>query len=572
MGIAGRRMTSLVASGGLLASLLTGVVLVAAPVAVANTTDGETGCQEVYDSAVVGNNPIMFQRIINHIPQGVAVSTLKKGSADEAPEIVTQPKPVWLGQKTPFMDGQDTLDYKRWNRRHGNEGWPADNWWDSQFQRHTVGCFVNYPFLIGPGENKPRLIDYDGRLYGRNDSWRGKTTWWGIPKRYEQDYVGGWSSWTCRGDAKVDDKVSPARWRTDSVYWAKVSIGSGFFGDNGRDRLNRDAGRAPACENSAFSDMEVKPYFRQTFRGHLPDTARTDNRCEVASAGDIAGCWQRIYTGPWNRSWRTETNVFAASMLANLRSYAQINVPSEYREFGGASRLRLAWAISDVEITPGVWPDGFDPSKAVKPKFNRATKQTEVSEYTVPGSIQGDGVRDKPFKFGGWLNTERGEKTMKLRLTATTDGTFPWPTCQEDQETCREGDPMFRPQIELIFRYELESFDKLGNSCTTADYLKYDSNYFTRNRACIIGMVPTLFQVSDNSDQNNRFEPKRDEKGNAISTIAAVKQVPIGSQDWVTTDLKVQVSDPIRESEGTSTVGANVRWDINLTGVLDLVR
>ena len=51
-----------------------------------------------------------------------------------------------------------------------------------------------------------------------------------------------------------------------------------------------------------------------------------------------------------------------------------------------------------------------------------------------------------------------------------------------------------------------------------------------------------------------------------------MKQVPIGSQDWVTTDLKVQVSDPTREREGTGTVGANVRWDINLTGVIDLVR
>jgi len=568
------RSVSLVSSGALLASLLTGVVLVATPtpVAVAVTTDSETGCDEVYDSAVAGNNPIMFQRIINHIPQGVAVSTLKPGTSTSDPEITTRPKPVWLGQRTPFMDGGQTLDHKKWNQRKvfWSEGWPADNWWDSDYTRHTVGCFVNYPFLIGPGEgaaspstDNPRLIDYAGKLYGRNDNWRGSTTWWGIPKRYEADWVGGFSTWTCRGDVKVPRNVDPSTWKTDLAYWKKVEDGSGFYGDSATERVSRDAGRAPACENSVFQRMQVKPFFRQTFKGSLPDDVRTTNRCEVESPRNIVGCWQRIYKGPWNRSWRTETNVFAASMLANLRSYAQMEVPAAYRAFGDPRTVTLSWAISDVDID-GSWPDGFDEDSAVRPTLGK------VSPYTVPGALPGDGEKDKPFKFGGWISTTPGKKSMKLSLIGTTDGTWAWPTCQ-DEDVCTLGRPLVRPQVDIEFSYDLSDFDKLKVSCSRSS-LNWDSNFYSRQAPCTIGMVPTLYSVGNDSRTNEQFEPKADDKGSVNRRIDAVQFSPIQNQFWTTTDLKFQQSRPSVDDEGAQNVGANVRWDITLSGVISPVR
>jgi hypothetical protein len=565
----GRRVVALVSSGTLLAGLLTGVALVAAPAPVAVAADDpETGCDETYDSAVAGNNPIMFQRIINRIPQGVAVSTLTPGTADRAPEISTRAKPVWLGQKTPFMDGRNTLVYKRWNQRPGwifpDEGWPADNWWDSGYTRHTVGCEVGYPLVIGPGDGparpdvaNPRLIAYDGGLFGRNDSWRGRTTWWGIPKRYEQDYVGGFSTWTCRGDVDVPAKVNAATWKTGSVYWGKVSKGSGFFGDNDTDRKDSRAGRAPACENSAFADMEVVPRFEQTFYGSIDKSVRTSNRCDATSTGDIVGCWQRIYKGPWNRAWRTETNVFTASMLANFRSFAEMSVPAAYRSVDGPRKVTLSWAISNADID-GVWPDGFDPAEAEVPQVG------SVSKYTVPGSVPG--LQTPAFKFGGWIDTTPGDKSMRLRLTGATDGTWVWPTCQ-DETACKLGQPLPRPQVDIVFRYDLNDFDKLKNSCE-AKNLEYDKTFYTREAPCTIGVVPTLFKVSDDSRQNERFEPKKDEKGKTTSTIEEVKFSPIQSQFWTSTDLKFQQSEPNRDSEGANAIGANVRWDVTLSGVI----
>lgn len=564
MGIAGRKLTSLVSSGALLASVLTGVVLVAAPAPVAVAADdGETGCDEAYDSAVVGNTPIMFQRIINHIPQGVTVSTLRAGTADKPSEIVTNPKPVWLGQKTPFMDGRNTLDFKKWNQRHSNEGWPADHWWDSSYSRHHVGCATNYPFLIGPGEDKPRLIDYDGRLFGRNDTWRGKATWWGVPKRYEQDFVGGFSTWTCRGDVRVDADANLAKWKTDSVYWQKVNSGSGFFGDNDTDRVNRNAGRAPACENSVFQDMEVKPNFRQTFYGSLPDDVRTSNDCQVSSTKDIVGCWQRIYAGPWNRSWRTETNVFAASMVANLESVAQMEVPAAYRAFGDPRTVTLSWAISNVSID-GAWPDGFIRKDAQVPDT-----AGEVSKYTVPGALPGE--RNKTFKFGGWIDTTPGKKQMRLRLTGATDGTWQWPTCQ-DEDVCTLGRPMARPEVDIVFSYELDNFDRLGKISDDGGLWR-TSKYYTRTAPIIIGMVPTLYPVGDTVRDNEQFRPKKDDKGRPLPMdVDEVKFSPIQNQFWTTTDLKFQQSSPTVEKEGAGTVGANVRWDIKLSGVITPIR
>ena len=553
-----RRLISVVSSGTLLAGLLTGVVLVAAPAQVASAADdAETGCDEKYDSAVVGNTPIMFQRIVNHIPQGVAVSTLAPGTAAKAATVVTSPKPVWLGQKTPYMDGADTLDYKKWNRRHGSEGWPADNWWDSDYTRHTVGCFTNYPFLIGPGEGeKARRIAYSGSLYGRNVQWRGKASWWGIPKRYEQDNVGGFSTWTCRGDVNVPVDADLRTWTTDTVFWKLVSQGSGFFGDNDSDRVNRDAGRAPACENSVFKDMSINPYFWQTYRGSLPDDVRSSNRCDTSSTGNVVGCWQQIYHGPWNRSWRTESHVFAASLLAAVKSTTTIEIPDAYRAAGDPKTRRLSWAVNKAEINGGRWPDGArDLGQATVPAVG------ETSKYTVPGGIAGS---EQDFKVGAWASTSTGQKRLVFRLTASTDGSWRWPTCQ-DETQCTLGEPLQRPSVDLTFSYTLDSFDKLESSCA-GDGLWRTSKFYTESAPCTIGTVPTVFRVSTDSRQNEKRQPVVDDKGKPISTVEFSSRV-IQAGDWQTSELKVQLArDPEVGGEGGGYVGANVRWEVQLAG------
>ncbi|MGI9196498.1 MAG: hypothetical protein ACR2KE_03450 [Candidatus Nanopelagicales bacterium] len=552
----GRRLVSLASSGALLAGLLTGVVLVSVPAQVASAADDrETGCDEKYDSAVVGNTPIMFQRIVNHIPQGVAVSTLTRGTGTTPSRVVTAPRPVWLGQKTPYLNGGDTLDYKKWNQR-GSEGWPADNWWDSSYTRHHVGCATNYPFLIGPGEGeKARRLNYSGQLFGRNAEWRGKASWWGVPKRYEQDYVGGFSTWTCRGAVDVPADADLRTWTTDTVYWKLVSQGSGFFGDNDSDRVKLDAGRAPKCENSVFRDMSVVPYFLQTYYGSLPSDVRTSNRCDASSTGNVVGCWQQIYHGPWNRSWRTETHVFAASLLATVKSTTTIEIPDAYRAPGDPKTRRVSWAVNRASIT-GRWPDGASDLGDA-----RVPAAGQTSKYTVPGGIAGT---EQEFKVGGWASTTTGEKKLIFRLTASTDGTWNWPTCQ-DETQCVLGDELQRPSVDLNFGYTLDSFDKLESSCQ-GDGLWRTSKFYTESAPCTIGTVPTAFRVSTDSRQNERRQPVVDDKGNPISTVSFDHKV-VAAGDWMTSDLKVQSvrTDP-PGGEGGGYVGANVRWEIQLAG------
>jgi len=225
--------------------------------------------------------------------------------------------------------------------------------------------------------------------------------------------------------------------------------------------------------------------------------------------------------------------------------------------------VKLSWAISDAFID-GAWPDGFNPKEARVP-----TKAGEVSKYTVPGATPGE--QNRAFKFGGWIDTTPGKKQMKLRLTGVTDGTWEWPTCQ-DGEACTVGEPMARPVVNIVFSYDLDNFDRLGK-ISDNDGLYRTSKYYTRTAPIIIGRVPTLYPVGDNVRDNEQFRPKNDDKGRPLPMdIDEVKFSPIQNQFWTTTDLKFQQSSPTVEKEGAGTVGANVRWDIILTGVITPIR
>ena len=533
-----------IASAGLVASFLTAGVMVTPQAATARQTDAQTGCQEVYDSGVVGNTPIQFMRVVNEIPQSLRVDRTTPGrvsaSGTVTPATVTSAtRPVWLGQKTPRMDGGNTRDHKEYN---SGSAWWTDHWWDAGWLRHTVGCFTNIPFVIGPGDGDKAhqtTYDYDGKLYGRNAEWRGRGNWWAFPKNYSREGVQGFHSWTCRG--AVDPK------KPDSVYWQKVNQGSGFFGDTDSDRPLRAAGSAPECQDPTFQNMTVRSRLSQTYYGNLPDDVRTGNTCEATGTGGVAGCWNEMYPGPWVRSWRQITHVYAVALRANLQSTAQISIPAEYRLPGDPQTRRLSWVITKADTT-GTWPAG-----SAGLKDNEVPTGNKVSPFTVPGGTPG---RAQGYTIGTWGNVNRPEQRMTFRLTATTDGTWSWPVDER-------GEELLRPSVDLSFKFTLNNFNYQGASCSGTSG---GTGPWSVQQPCLFNLVPTIFQVSDNIQQNERRQPKLDEKGNPISTAGFTSEAVQGG--WSTSDLRVQQTRLDWGSAGGAYVGANARWDINLSGTI----
>ena len=538
-----KRGAAPLASLALVAGVLTVSAVVAAPAAQA-ADDPQTGCDNRYDSAVVGRTPIQFMRMINEIPQSLRVDRTTAGRVDAGGRVVpaavtSKTLPVWLGQKTPYMDRGNTRDHKEYN---SGSAWWTDHWWDAGYTRHTIGCYTNIPFVVGPGDGdkaNQATYDYEGKLYGRDEEWRGRGNWWAFPKNYSREGVNGYHSWTCRG------AVDPLK--TSSVYWQKVNQGSGFFGDTDTDRNNPNAGRAPACQDSQFENMTVKSYLSQTYYGNLPDNVRTSNRCEASGTRGAAGCWNAIYGGPWARTWRQETHVYAVALRAALSSTAQIDIPSEYRLPGAPATRRLSWVITRAE-TKGSWPSGSSGLES-----NEVPTGNTVTPFTVPGGVPG---RAATYVIGSWGNVNKPEQRMTFRLTATTDGTWSWPV--NDQ-----GEELLRPSVDLTFQYRLNDFNYQGASCSGTSG---GEGSWTREQPCLFGLVPTLFQVTDNIQQNERRQPKLDEKGNPISTADFKSEAVQGG--WSTSDLKVQQTRFDWGSAGGAYVGANARWDINLSGTI----
>ena len=538
-----KRGAAPLASLALMAGVLTVSTVAVAPVTQA-ADDPQTGCDNVYDSAVVGRTPIQFMRMINEIPQTLRVDRTSAGSVNASgrvtPATVTSKTiPVWLGQRTPYLDGGNTRDHKEYN---SGSAWWTDHWWDAGYTRHTIGCYTNIPFVVGPGDGDKAFqntYDYEGKLYGRNDNWRGKGNWWAFPKNYSREGVAGFHSWTCRG------AVDPLK--TSSVYWKKVNQGSGFFGDNDRDRRNSDAGRAPACQDPQFQNLSVKSYLSQTYYGNLPDNVRTSNRCEASGGRGAASCWNEIYGGPWARTWRQETHVYAVALRAVLSSTAQIDIPQEYRLPGDPTTRRLSWVITQAETT-GSWPSGSSGLES-----NKVPSDDSVTPFTVPGGVPG---RASEYVIGSWGNVNKPEQRMTFRLTATTDGTWKWPV--NDQ-----GEELLRPSVDLTFKFTLNNFNYQGESCTGTSG---GEGTWTKQQPCLFGLVPTLFQVTDNIQQNERRQPKLDDKGNPISTADFKYEAVQGG--WSTSDLKVQQTRFDWGSAGGAYVGANARWNVNLSGTI----
>ncbi|MFZ4511537.1 MAG: hypothetical protein ACOYNJ_11310 [Candidatus Nanopelagicales bacterium] len=520
------------------ASLLTAGVVLNAPTALARAVDPQTGCEAYFDSFVSGDTPIQFMRIINEIPQQVTVSRTKPGGAMPT-KVQTDTTPVWLGQKTPYMDGGNTTDHKKYLQ---GSTYDTDYWWNKQ---NYDGCYTEIPFVVGPGDGANALqstYGYDGKLYGRNDNWRGKGNWWAFPKVWGTTKgVSGFHSWTCRGPVNPDN--------TSSVYWKKVSEGSGFFGDNDNDRKNRDAGRAPACQDNRLKDLTIRSHFDQSYYGNLEKSVRDDMRCEVSGGSNAIGCWNELYGGPWANTWRQTTHVYGVTVRATLQSSAEIDIPIEYRQAGEPSKRRLSWVITQAENYGGTWPTG---SRGLTD--NTVPSGDEVTPFTVVGGLPG---RTEPYQIGTWGNVNNAEQKLKFRLTATTDGTWSWPV--NDQ-----GEELLRPSVDLVFKYTLNDFNYQGKSCGET---KNGKGTWTDKQPCLFGLVPTIFQVSDNIEQNERRDPLLNEKKQPISTADWRFEAVQGG--WNTSDLKVQqVGDFDWGAAGGRHVGANAKWNINLSGII----
>jgi hypothetical protein len=290
----------------------------------------------------------------------------------------------------------------------------------------------------------------------------------------------------------------------------------------------------------------VRSYLEQSYYGNLTDNVRKGNRCEVSGGSGAVGCWNEIYTGPWVRSWRQVTHVYAVALRAQLTSSTRIEIPSDYREPGEPTTRTLSWVITKAETT-GTWPKGSGGLAK-----NEVPTGSDVTPFTVPG-----GARADEYTIGTWGDVKRPEQRMTFRLTATTDGTWSWPVHYET------GEELVRPSIDLTFKFNLNNFDKLEKSCGSTSG---GTGQWTGDAPCTIGLTPTVFQVGNDSRTNERREPKLNDKGEPISTAEFKSEAVQGG--WTTTDLKVQNTRFDWGSAGGAYVGANAVWEVNLSGTI----
>ena len=527
---------------GLSAGLLTPGVASARP------TDPVTGCWEEYDSGVVGSSPISFGMLQNDIPRGITISkwlpaakaakyrtdtkARVKVGADSYSLVTPEAPEVWLGQRTPYMDGGTVTDAKQ---ILSGSSFKTDHWWGSM---DNVGCQTNIMYAIGQGKSDvASAIGYNGRPVRE-----GVEKWWGIPKEYSYEGPKGYVKFTCRGTPGASDS---------GYFWNKVNSGAGFTGSDASKGVDPQAGKAPACQDEVFKDSRVRHFWDMTYYGNTePRTARG---CTTSSSNSTLGCYQLMYQGPWKRSIRFETHVWAPAMKTRISSTATIVIPAKYSTETPKRSVtrRLSWRITDANIS-GSWPSGYRQSRFTKP--SKPSDFELPSPYTIPGGGQS-------FLLSGWGSIADARQVMEYRLTADTDGTWNWPV---DPVT---GEEMERPSGTVKVGYQLGNFDDNSGSCTSGEY--WNDLKPSRNDACIQGFVPTVWAVPTDQGQRERrvFPTGKDANGKDVTSSAYFTWTPIPGQNWMDSQLKVQNVT----TDAPQTVSANVTWTIRLAGEIDSV-
>lgn len=504
-----------------------------------------------------------IQAMVNRLPQNVGMSQYSlDGTALKGSVTGSDAPPVAIGQRTPFMERITTGMSKKIIR--GSQ-YSSDNFYDG----YAYGCNTNAPFVVSQGlldAPDVRAWRYDGGLRKKEDNPAGaaRPQWWGHARQTDYNGPTGNYSWTCRG--LPANRASTGAQSTGDTWWSMVSQGSGFFGDNSKDKLNRDAGRAPECSDLRLKDFLLTTRYSISKRGGLE--ARNDETyprsCKV-ELNPLVECWQEIYP-LWDRAWAFQNHVYASAMRVNVTSGAQINIPASWSSTGMNMTKKIAWRISDGSIG-GEWPkyvttdsEGRDTTvdfSGIERKYSEQD-MSKVSPFTVPGT-------NKPFSVSGY-GTPMGLQEMTFILTADTDGSWTWPVN-------KDGVELPRMQIKMTFNYVISNYDD-GNSCK--DKIWYDDASLAGGRNndatgghCLQGKVPTIWPLP--ADKGNYWLRERDiyitdKDGKRVLNTPSVtfKYTVLAS---CLNDKEITVQDN-SDNLDVPPVGADFTWDVRLSGMV----
>lgn len=505
-----------------------------------------------------------IQAMVNRLPENVGMSQYAYDGAAKR-GVVAGPKApaVTVGQRTPYMEGITTGAAKKIVR---GSTYSSDNFYDGS----AFGCNTNAPFVVGQGaldDKDVKAWRYDGGLRNmtNNPAGAARPQWWGHGRQENYNGPTGNYSWTCRG--LPANLTSTGEQRSGDTWWSTVSGGSGFFGDSSRDKVNPDAGRAPACRDLNLKDFKLTTRYSISKRGGLEarnDQVEYPRYCSV-DGNPLVSCWQEIYP-LWDRAWAFQNHVYASAMRANITSNATIAIDPAWSPTGAVMVKPIAWRITDGSIS-GAWPkyvtkddQGKDVTvdmSAIEVGYDdRAQDWSKPSPFTVPG----DNTR---FSVSGY-GTPMGQQEMTFILTADTDGSWTWPKDKNGKE-------LTRPQIKLTFSYLISNFDN-GGSCKGKlwyDDEKYAEGGGRNNDAagghCLQGNVPTLWPLPKDdlwqrvpdayiTDKDGKRVPNRPNVTFEFTPLASC----LNAAELSVLDFSTKTNVP--------NVGADFTWDIRLSG------
>jgi hypothetical protein len=511
------------------------------PPAQANGYDPVTGCTEDVAGDISVNRAIAFQRVVNAIPENVVISrwqlTDNEGTRtirDDDYRLVT-PKdtPINLGQQTPYMEKDGTVKNYKYNTAGSYE--EGDHWWSG----NRRGCDTNIPLLIEQGRNR----GVKAWTYGNTEFRPNEEKWYAFPRQTHREGPKTYVTFVCRG---------PREPGTNALGWDKKNSQPGFETST----TDPKGGIAPACADSRFENVQVRHQASLSKMGNLQAPGAEFIRdCEVRGGASIVGCWQEVWKGPWYRTWRFETYVYAVAMRAVMESRARILVPAEFTENNISVERNISWRIVDARVLDGRWPKGNRDFGGPAP--DTRAEWAKPSPYTIPGNGQA-------FRISAWGNPKNAKQEMSFRLIADTDGTWTWPV---NPDTGRE---LERPETVLRLGFTLGNF----NNFTASDWSCRDGAWVDStqigstpdSRHCISGSVPTPYEEpTENQDRerrrHNTAKPTFPVEGNTTFFT----NVP---GNWNSSQLKVNI---IR-TETSSEPNADLVWQIRISGLIDTAK
>jgi len=520
----------------LVAGLLTAVPANVLP-AKADGYDPVTGCKE----EIAGDNsytrPVMLQRVVNAIPENVVISRWKltddegtRTIRDDDYRLVT-PKdtPINLGQQTPYMEKDGNIRNYKYNL--SGSDYDTDHWWGG----NRRGCDTNLPLMLEQGRgSNVKAWAYSGGEYRS-----GQQKWWGFPRQNSREGPSNYATFVCRGPRPGAD-----------LYWEKRDADQGFHTTTS----SRIGGIAPPCDDSRFADVSIRHEASLSKRGHLEerDSTSLPRGCEVRRGADMVGCWQEVWKGPWYRSWRFETYVYAVAMRAVMESRARILVPAEFTESNISVERNISWRIVDARVLDGRWPKGNRDFSAPAP--DSPEEWATTSPYTIPGNGQA-------FRVSAWGNPRNAKQEMSFRLVADTDGTWKWPVNPDT------GQELERPETVVTLGFTQNNFDEGGWSCKSGLWVDTTVIGSTPDsKHCIQGQVPTPYELPTSGDDQERR--KHNTAKPTFPTVGSTTFYTNVPGRWNSSQLKLSI---IR-TETSSEPNADLVWQIRISGLIDTAK